>query len=358
MSHPNKKNHTKHKRISKIGMSPGAPIYTGNNIHDTPTIQLVAYDEAKADFYDLDINELLAFETDKKIWLNIIGLNHTDIIQKICDKYGIHHLYQEDVMNVFQRPKVVEEDQYIYVTFKSMEWSDTCNEIIDEQMSIFLLENTVIMFQEKKGDCFDPIREKLRAPQTLFRERTIDFLFYRVLDISVDSYFEIVEKMSDYLDVLENEAVLPQKSDYLQKIQDNKKTLMKVRKYIFPLRDIFSKLTQSDHQLLDFRTKKYFTDVQDHTLQIYETVDAYREYNTNIKEIYLNTMSNEMNKIMKTLTIISTIFIPLTFLVGVYGMNFQYMPELGWKKGYYLVWAVMILTSLALVFWFKRKKWI
>jgi magnesium transporter len=269
----------------------------------------------------------------------------------------VHYLYQEDILNVFQRPKVEEEEKYMFVTFKSLDWNETNHEIDEEQMSMIISNNIVITFQEKNGDAFDIIRERLNSENSIIRNKSVDYLFYRLLDITVDIYFDILEKLGDYIEQMENEVLSKPDNNVLIKIQNNKKDIMQIRKNIYPMRDVLNRLISSDHVLIEDKTKKYFKDVLDHTIQILETVETYRDINFSLKDIYLNAMSHEMNKIMKILTIISTFFIPLTFIVGVYGMNFKYMPELSWPSGYYVVWCFMLAIVIGLSLWFKRKGW-
>lgn len=345
------------KRYSKTGLPPGSHVYTGVNVTGVPVIELYNYDDGECISNFPSTKEILALQNNKKAWININGLHDVDIIRQICEKYGIHYLFQEDILNVFQRPKVEEEDDYLFVTFKSLEWNEQINEIEEEQISIILTRNTVITFQEKPGDNYDIIRERLKAEKSIIREKSIDYLFYRLLDITVDVYFDILEKLGDYLEQIEAEVIGHPSNKVLLQIQNNKKDIIQIRKNIYPLRDVMNKLVNSDHVLIEDRTKKYFKDVSDHTIQILETVETYRDINVSLKDVYLNAISHEMNRVMKILTIISTFFIPLTFIVGVYGMNFKYMPELNWVNGYYLVWGIMLTIVIVLTIWFKRKGW-
>ncbi|MBK8348106.1 MAG: magnesium/cobalt transporter CorA [Saprospiraceae bacterium] len=357
MSH--KPLHTKknRKRPSKTGLPPGTHIYTGKNIFSPTSIEVYAYDSTTCQKFKPELSELLKLDGSLKLWININGLSDVDQIRKICEKFGVHYLYQEDILNVFQRPKLEEEENYIFVTLKALEWDEQTKEVEEEQMSVILTSNAVITFQEKEGDGFQIIRERLETANTTVRERPIDYLFYRILDVSVDIYFDILEKMGDYLEEIENEVLGQPDNVVLLKIQNNKKDIMQVRKNIYPMRDVLNKLISSDHPFIHEKTKKYFRDVLDHTIQILETVETYRDTNFSLKDIYLNAMSHEMNRIMKILTIISTFFIPLTFIVGVYGMNFKYMPELNWINGYYLIWGIMLTIVVLLTYWFKRKGW-
>lgn len=350
--------HKKQKRrLSKTGLPPGTHIYTGKNVSNTPVIEVYNYSSDMCIISEPTIEQILNLDTKANLWININGLNDVNLIRTICDKFGIHYLYQEDILNVFQRPKVEEEEKYMFVTFKSLDWNEKNHEIDEEQMSIIISDNIVITFQEKDGDAFDIIRERLNSENSIIRNKSVDYLFYRLLDITVDIYFDILEQMGDYIELIENEVLSKPDNDVLLKIQNNKKDIMQIRKNIYPMRDLLNRLISSDHRLIEDKTKKYFKDVLDHTIQILETVETYRDINFSLKDIYLNAMSHEMNKIMKILTIISTFFIPLTFIVGVYGMNFKYMPELSWPEGYYIIWGLMISIVIGLTIWFKRKGW-
>lgn len=345
------------KRLSKTGLSPGTHIYTGKNIRELSELEVFIYTLDNCEKTQPSLAELLKMNSTDNMWLNVNGLSNVDNIRSICDKYSVHYLYQEDILNVYQRPKIEEENDYLFVTFKSLEWNEETNEIDEEQISVILTKSTVITFQEKPGDSYDILRERLQLEKSILREKRIDYLFYRILDITVDTYFDILEKMGDYIENIENEVLGQPGSEVLVKIQNNKKDIMQVRKNIYPMRDMLNKLIMSEHDLIDDKTKKYFKDILDHTIQILDTVETYRDINVSLKDVYLNAMSHEMNRIMKILTIISTFFIPLTFIVGVYGMNFKYMPELEWKYGYYLIWTIMIGIVISLIFWFKKKGW-
>ncbi|MBK8628352.1 MAG: magnesium/cobalt transporter CorA [Saprospiraceae bacterium] len=357
MSNKNIPNKKVHKRKSKTGLPPGTHIYTGKNLLDKPEIQVFSYGIEFCNMLTPDVDELLKMDFDHKTWINIEGLHDVELIRSVCDKFGIHHLYQEDILNVYQRPKVEEEDHYLFTTFKSLGWNDQQNEIELEQISMVLSGNTVITFQEKLGDHYDALRERLQTEKSIIREKTIDYLFYRILDITVDVYFDILEKMGDYLEIIENEVINQPANGILLEIQNNKKDIMQLRKNIYPMRDVMNKLANVEHPLINEKTKKYFKDVLDHTVQILENVETYRDINVSLKDVYLNALSHDMNKVMKILTIISTFFIPLTFIVGVYGMNFRYMPELEWVNGYYIIWGIMIAIVILLSIWFKRKGW-
>ncbi len=358
MKTTNKRNKNLSRRTSKTGLPPGTPVYTGKKHSEKIDIDVFTYSSTDYHRFSPDTEQLLKMVDVEKKWINITGLNDVDAIRSICDKFGIHYLYQEDILNIDQRPKVEEEDEYLFICFKSLTWVDEIKTIEEEQISLILTQDTVISFQESPGDNFDPIREKLMAPSSIIKERNIDYLFYRLMDITVDGYYDIMDNVGKYIDELEDEVIDEPVRQTLIKVQNNKKDLMILRKNIYPLRDVINKLTYNENTLIDVKTRKYFRDVLDHTTQNIENIETFREVNMSLKDIYLNTQSNEINKIMKVLTIISTIFIPLTFIAGVYGMNFENMPELQTQYGYFIVLGVMVIIGILLAYWFKRKSWI
>lgn len=354
---PQKNKKLKHAP-SKKGLPPGTAIYTGQNAIEQSIIEVIDYSADQTNIKSITLEEFLITQpTTSKRWINVNGISNEKYVRSICDAYKIHYLYQEDIMNVFQRPKVEEENDYLFMTFKSLNWQDDTNDIDEEQFSFFLLQNTVITFQEKVGDNMEIIRDRLKNNTSIIKEKPIDYLFYRLIDVTVDNYFDVLEKMGDHLESIENNIMEGTDQEDLVKIQNSKKDIMQVRKNIYPLRDVLNKLINSEHPFINDKTKRYFKDVLDHTIQILETTETYRDINISLKDVYLNAVSNEMNKIMKILTIISTFFIPLTFIVGVYGMNFKHMPELEWPYGYYAIWVVMLIIVVVLTMWFKQKKW-
>lgn len=345
------------KRISKTGLPPGSSVYTGKRSDESTQIELFSYSQSKCIKKTLHHADPQKFDPELKHWINIYGVHDINVVKTYCDLIGVHHLFQEDIMNVFQRPKVEEEENYIFTAIKGFDWKAQANELEDEQLSIILSKNMVITFQEKSGDHFDTLRDRLMTDGSIIRERNIDYLFYRLLDITVDIYFDLLENMGNHLESTEEMILQQPQNGILSQIQSNKKDIMQMRKMIYPMRDMVARLIASDHPLIEPKTKKYLRDVQDHTIQIMETLETYRDINYGLKDLYLNAMSHEMNRIMKILTIISTFFIPLTFIVGVYGMNFKFMPELHWPYGYYMIWGIMITIVIGLSIWFKRKGW-
>lgn len=346
-----------HKRKSKTGLPPGSHVYTGKNITEAPIIEVFQFDVATCEKIITDVQGVLALPEDKKLWINVNGINDVEVVKQISEKYSLDPLYQEDILNVFQRTKIEEENSYIYLTFKSLEWNEQLFEIEEEQISLVLTKNAIITFQEKIGDNFDVLRSKLSTSTSTIRGKGLDYLFYRILDVTVDSYFDILEKLGDFIEDMESAMSSTSNKNMLQKIQASKAAINLMRRNIYPMRDLLNKLVTTDHELLDESSKRYFKDVLDHSIQILENIETYRDITVGLKDLYFNTVSHEMNLVMKTLTIISTLFIPLTFIVGVYGMNFRVMPELEWPNGYYLVWAFMLSIAIGLIIWFRRKGW-
>lgn len=346
-------------RVSKKGLPPGSKIYTGHHPEDNVTVDVYLYNPASLHHRTLHPEQIKSeFDPDHFRWINITGVHDGEVIKNICEKFDIHFLHQEDIMNIFQRPKTEEENHYNYTVMKMVIWDDEKNEVNDEQVSFFLTRDTLLTFQEREGDLFWPIRERLKDPNAKVRNKKIDYLFYLLIDIIVDQYFEVVDKLGEKLEKLEDNIISRYDEMWLTEIQSSKKDLILMRRVTYPIREILLKLMRNENHLIEENNIRYLRDIYDHTIQILDTIDSYREINVSLKDIYLNTVSHELNKVMKMLTIISTVFIPLTFIVGVYGMNFDVMPELRWTYGYALVWCIMILIVIGLIVYFRRKKWL
>ncbi|MBK9257582.1 MAG: magnesium/cobalt transporter CorA [Saprospiraceae bacterium] len=347
------------KRISKKGLPPGTKIYTGMHAQNDMYVEYRMYNQEQSECTIISPEDMVGErETSINHWFNIIGVHNSEIVKYISDLYDIHLLHQEDIMNVFQRPKLEEEKDYSFIVMKMIVWNQDKNELDEEQLSFFLFNDTLLTFQERAGDIFDPIRERLKDKNTKVRERKVDYLLYLLLDIIVDHYFEVLDKMGEKIEEIEDNLLLSCNVIHLSEIQKNKKDLILMRKIVYPLRELISKLLRNENQQFEERNLRYLRDIYDHSIQLLDTIDSYREINVSLKDIYLNTVSNDLNKVMKMLTIISTVFIPLTFIVGVYGMNFDAMPELRWKYGYLIVWIIMVMIVILLVIYFRRKKWL
>ena len=349
------------KRTSKkAGLPPGALIHVGQKRVEKAKITIIDFDEQN--FTEKEAStaeECFPFKDLPTVtWLNIDGLHDIDLIEKLGTKYGLHSLILEDVLNTNQRPKIEDFVGYLFFTMKMITYKEEDEKLESEHISMVLGTNFVISFQEKPGDIFEPFRERLRSGTAKARERKADYLAYRIIDAVVDNYYEVIEQVSESLEGLEEEILHDPKAEALEQIQKTKKDLIVLRKSIFPLREAVGRLEKEESKLIDKKTNKYLRDVYDHTIQIAEAVDTNRDITAGLKDIYLSSLSNKMNEVMKVLTIMGTIFIPLTFVAGIYGMNFEYMPELAWKWAYPAVWVVMIIIGIIMLSFFRRKRWL
>lgn len=353
---------TKHKRksfSSKVGLPPGSLLYTGDNTGES-TIEVIEYSKTEHQKKMVDNPEALSKykDSEKVSWININGLADLALMEKIKATFGLHRLLMEDILNVDHRPKIEEYDNCVFVTLKMLYQNPEDHTIESEQISLVLGEHYVISFQEKKGDLFEPIRERIEAGKGLARSKGADYLLYMLIDVIVDNYFNISEYLGEKIEHLEEEIFSEPDEEDVGEIQAIKKELIFLKRSIYPLRDMLNSITKTNIGLIQTPTQNYFRDVQDHAITLVESIETYREWNAELKDVYLSSLSNKMNQIMKVLTIISTIFIPMTFIAGIYGMNFQYMPELSWKYGYFGVWGLMLVIFITMVIYFKHRKWL
>ncbi|MBP1910634.1 magnesium/cobalt transporter CorA [Methanolobus bombayensis] len=349
-----------HKTSEKAGLAPGSLIHIGEERTEKPRISIIDYDKDSYQEYVVEnVEECLPFKDHPTVtWINVDGIHQVDIIEKLGKHFGLHPLVMEDIVHTGQRPKMEDYDSYIYIVLKMLWFRNGENDVKAEQVSIILGNNFVISFQELEGDTFNSIRERLRNSKGRIRLMGADYLAYALLDSIVDNYFIIIEKFGEIIEELEEELVENPESGTLQNIHDLKKEIIYLRKSVWPLRDVINGLQRSESDLIEDTTFVFLKDVYDHTIQIADTIETYRDILSGILDVYLSSVSNKMNEVMKTLTIIATIFIPLTFLAGMYGMNFGYMPELGWKWGYPAVWIINILIFISMYVYFRKKNWL
>lgn len=343
-----------------LGQAPGSMIYTGERA--TPKIFLDAFDYTKETCKETEltaIEDTFAFKHSKTVtWLNVNGLNHISDIEKLGQHYELHPLVLEDIVNIAQRPKIDDYDNYIFIVLKML-YYDKSHQIVSEQVSFVLGKNYVITFQEAEGDVFDALRDRLRTGKGRVRSMSSDYLLYTLIDAIVDHYFSVIEILGDKIEDFESKIFSGHiEDDVSQNIQDLKREILRVRRAIFPLREVLNRIEKNETELIQSKTITYYRDIYDHLIQVSENIDIYREMVWSLMDMYMTTISNKMNEVMKVLTIMSSIFIPLTFIAGIYGMNFQNMPELQSKYGYYIIWGVMIIIFAALLYYFKRKKWL
>jgi magnesium transporter len=348
------------KRSTKTGLPPGTLIHIGEKKAEKVRIRILDYDEVR--FQEIEartIEECFPFKEKPTItWINIDGLHQVDIIEKIGKYFNFHPLLLEDILNTEQRPKIEDFETHIYIVLKMLKYDEKTNEINSEQISIIFGENFVISFQETEGDVFDPIRERIRTNKGRIRKMGSDYLAYTLIDAIVDGYFSILEKLGENIEDVEETMMSNPTPGTLHAIHRLKRKMISIRKSVWPLREAVSTLERSDSSLIQDHTRIYLKDVYDHTIQVIDTVETFRDILSGMLDVYLSSISNKMNAVMKVLTIIATIFIPLTFIAGVYGMNFEYMPELKWQWGYPVLWVIMLLIASSMLIFFRKKNWL
>ena len=349
------------KRSRKAGLPPGTLIHIGERKVEEPKITIFDYDDQQVEEREVKvIEECFVFKDKTTVtWINLEGIHQVEIIEKLGECYGFHPLVLEDILNTDQRPKMEVHGDYIYIVLKMLYGGNTNGPIKVEQVSLILGSNFVISFQEgREGDVFNPVRERIRSSKGLVRKMGADYLAYSLLDTIVDNYFLILEKLGEKVELIEEELVTHPTTKTLQEIQKFKNEMIFVRRAVWPLREVISGLGRKESPLIKETTEIYLRDVYDHTVQVMDTIEIYREMLSGMLDIYLSSVSNRLNSVMKVLTIIATIFMPLTFIAGIYGMNFKYMPELEWHWGYPAVWLVVVIIGVSMLIYFRKKKWL
>ncbi|MFD2037390.1 magnesium/cobalt transporter CorA [Belliella marina] len=296
-------------------------------------------------------------QPDKKCWLNVHQSHDKTIFQDICRHFDIHPVAYEDIDNLDQRPKLEDFENFILIVSKMLYTKSDINHLEKEQVSIIFNKNLIITFQENEYDIFDPIRTRLENPNGKMRKLAIDYFAYTLLDSIIDQYYSILELISNQIEILEDDIVSQNKKIELADIYRQRKTLQEIKRIIWPTRELISSWRKSDSPFITKKSSPFVNDIYENTVEIIENLEMQRESITTLVEIFMTNISLKQNEVMKTLTIIATIFIPLTFIAGVYGMNFEYMPELGWKYGYLSSWSFFIVVSVMMVIYFKRKNW-
>lgn len=349
------------KRSQKAGLPPGSLVHIGTKKVGASRIRIMDYDEGSVREKEKAVlQECIPFrDTDSVTWIDIEGLQDIPLLECLGESYRLHPLILEDILNTDQRPKSDEMDGYIYVVLKMLDFDANGPGLISEQVSIVFGRNFVISFQEGlEGDLFEPLRERIRAGKGRIRKMGPDFLAYSLLDSIIDHYFIILEKFAERIETLEENLVSDPRPETLQEIHRLKREMIFLRKSAWPLRELIYGLEKSDSELIRPGTKIFLRDVYDHAVHIIDSIETYREMLSSMLDIYLSSVSNRMNQVMKVLTIIATIFMPLTFLAGVYGMNFKHMPEIGWRWSYPLLWLVMLGVAGVMLYFFKKKNWL
>lgn len=353
-----RKLHLLRRPPAKIGAPPGTLIHVGERKAARTRIRLLDYNAKGYEERDLERIEqgLVLRDSSRVVWVNIDGLHDPAIIEEAGRCFGLHPLVQEDLLNTRQRPKLEDYGDYLFLVLKMLRL-DPSGEIHSEQLSLILGPSFVLSFQEAEGDVFEQVRERVRGSKGRLRRMGADYLAYALLDAVVDSYFLVLEELGEQIELLEEELVAPPTPATLQKIHQLKREMLHLRRSIWPLREVIGTLQRQEEPLVRPETQLFLRDVYDHTIQVVETVETYRDMIAGMVDLYLSSLSIRMNEVMKVLTVIATIFIPLTFIVGIYGMNFDRMPELHWRWGYPLLWLGMLLIAAGMVIYFRKKKW-
>jgi magnesium transporter len=348
------------KLTSKQGLHPGALVHVGLDRSEPVRIAFMDYDEHEfREGEAASVEECLPLRDSPTVsWINVDGVHDVDVVGALGKHFGIHPLTQEDILNTEQRPKLDDFEHYLYLTLKMFAISPTTGAITTEQISIILLPTCVISFQERQGDVFDAVRERIRRAKGRVRREGADYLAYALVDAIVDIYFVILEGTGDRVEDLESELSADPTQETVRAIHRLKRTVIRLRKSVWPLREAIAAMAKVESDLIRPSTGMYLRDVYDHTIQIIDTIESLRDVLAGLLDLYLSSMSNRMNEVMKVLTIIATMFIPLTFIAGIYGMNFRHMPELEWRGGYAMIWGIMIASIVGMVVFFKRKRWI
>ena len=348
------------KTSAKVGLPPGSIIHVGEQKIEKVKITLTEYDEKKVETCDINsVEEIDPYtDTPQVTWVNVSGLHDTELIKQIGEKFNIHPLVLEDILNTETRPKIEITDNYVFIAMKMLTDNNTENHIVTEQVSFILGDTFVFSFLEKSDNIFNPIQDRITNNYGRVRKQESDYLFYALMDVVVDQYFLVLEQIEHNIESLDDEVIKNTDRSQIEKIYNLKNKLLLTRRSIWPLREIFARLTREESKLINKKIMPYLRDLLDHSIQVTETIELQRELTTGIMETHLSMMSFKMNEVMKVLTIIATIFIPLTFIVGVYGMNFRFMPEIEWPWAYFVLWGVMIVITLFMLMFFRRKKWL
>jgi len=344
----------------KAGLTPGTLVHVGERRVEKVKIRIIDYNEEQFEEREAQaVEECFPFKDKPTItWINIDGIHDVEVIGKIGAHFDLHSLILEDIVNTGQRPKLEDFGNYIFIVLKMLYYSEEKNEIEAEQVSLIVGSNCVISFQERAGDIFDPLRERIRQAKGRVRKAGADYLAYALIDSIVDNYFVILEHLGEKIEDVEQELAVSPAVETLQSIRAFKKEMIFLRKSVWPLREVVSLLERGELSLFQKSTAIYLRDVYDHTIQIIDTVESYRDMLSGMLDVYLSSVSNKMNEVMKVLTIFASIFIPLTFVAGIYGMNFSFMPELGWSWGYFAALGFMALVGILLLVYFRRKRWL
>lgn len=346
--------------ISKVGMKPGEIVHIGERKLDKIRIRVIDFDSANLEEKELDsIDKCVEYKNKNTVsWINIDGLHNTAAIAKLGKDFKISPLVLEDVVNTQQSPKIEEFNNYIFIITKMIYFDDRSRDLIFEHFSFVFGENYVLTFQERIGDVFEPVRERIRTSNGRIRKRVADYLAYALIDVLVDNYFLVIDKLNAKVAELEDDLMNDPTQKTLKQLYFIKRELLKLSRNVRPMREVAGYLHRAENSLIEERNKSFLRDLYDHTIDLNENVDMNRELVSGMIDTYISITGNKMNEIMKVLTIMASIFIPLTFIAGIYGMNFDNMPELHTKWGYFIALGIMAVVGVVMLLYFKKKNWL
>jgi len=348
------------KRSKKAGLPPGTLVHIGEERSGRTKIRVLEYDELNFQEKELEAIEgcFLFKEQPAVTWVHVEGVHQVELLAKLGECFSLHPLVMEDILNTDQRPKMEDYGEDLFIVLKMLSYNDKTDEITAEQVCLFLRASSILSFREGEGNVFANVQERIRSGKGRLRKMGADYLAYTLVDIIVDNYFVILEKLGERVEALEEKLLTAPTTPTLQKIQRLKREMIFLRRWIWPLREVISGLERGESPRIQETTRIYLRDVYDHTIQVMDTIEIFRDMLSGMLDIYLSSLNTRLNSVMKVLTIIATIFMPLTFIAGVYGMNFKHFPELDWRWGYPGVLLLMAIIAGFMLMSFKKKKWL
>lgn len=350
----------KKRQIKKVGKPPGSLIHVGDKLEEKVRLSVIDYSDTAYEEKEItSVDEIAAFRDKSSItWLNVDGLHDISVIESVGKQFDIHPLVLEDILNTESRPKIEDYDDYVFFILKMFDYDEGTKKISSEQVSLLMLQDTVLSFQEKHGDVFDSLRQRLRNGKGTIRKRKSDYVTYAIIDSIVDRYYLILEKLGLELEDIHEKITKNPQQDDLQMLHSLRQEVIALRNSILPLRELVNNYLHLESELIEDDTKNYLRDLYDHTIQVIETIESYRDAISGLFDVSLSQIVNKTNEIMKVLTMIAIIFIPVTFIAGVYGMNFENMPELSSTYGYPFVLITMTTIAVSMLLFFKKRRWI
>ena len=351
---------TSKRRIKKVGLPAGTLVYTGEKVVEAVEVTLISYNEQTFEERRVtSAEECAPYRMSSEVtWINVDGVHDPSALEKLGECFGLHHLVTEDILSVVQRPKVEDYGEYLFLVMKMLGYDERTGKVMPEQVSVVVGPRFLLSFPEAhRSGAVSMIHERLRTGRGRIRKLGSDYLAYSLVDAIVDGYFVTLDKLGDRIDALEDELIERPRGAMVEQLYQLKRELLLVHRSVWPVREVVAALMRQESPIVTDATVPYLRDVYDHTIQAIDTIEIYREMLSEMIGIYLSSASNRLNAIMKILTVIATIFMPLTFIAGVYGMNFRYMPELGWKYGYPAALGIMAGIGIAMALYFRRKQW-